>query len=139
MNGKNKQLVFGLDTNIFIYHFQNNLDYINQVDNIFVSLAKGENKAITSIITLIELLSFKAEDTEIEKIQDAFQSTPNLKVFPITDEIALKAARIRRKYGYRASDAIQIATALFANADIFITNDKRLQGFNEIKIKLLND
>jgi hypothetical protein len=36
-------------------------------------------------------------------------------------------------------DAVQIATALDAEADAFLTNDKKLSGIKEIKILVLSD
>ena len=66
-----------------------------------------------------------------------FLETPNLKIKNLDSEIAIEAARIRRKYGFQTPDAIELATAVVAKADAFITNDKRLMKFNEIKVKLL--
>ena len=36
-------------------------------------------------------------------------------------------------------DAVQIAAALDAEADVFLTNDKKLSGIKEIKILVLSD
>jgi predicted nucleic acid-binding protein len=36
-------------------------------------------------------------------------------------------------------DAVQIAAALDAEADAFLTNDKKLSGIKEIRILVLND
>jgi predicted nucleic acid-binding protein len=36
-------------------------------------------------------------------------------------------------------DAVQIAAALDAEADAFLTNDKKLSGITEIKIIVLSD
>ena len=36
-------------------------------------------------------------------------------------------------------DAVQIAAALDAEADAFLTNDKKLSGIKEIKIIVLSD
>lgn len=36
-------------------------------------------------------------------------------------------------------DAIQLAAAIFLNADVFITNDKKLKAVKEIRILILAD
>lgn len=137
MNGNRKKQLIGIDTNIFIYHFQDNPEFTSRTNVFFNNLTKAKIRAVTSIISLIELLSFSATNEEIDKIQEAFQLTPSLTVISVDLEIALRAASIRRKYGFRTADAVQLATALYAKADVFVTNDKRLKSFKEIKVKLL--
>jgi predicted nucleic acid-binding protein len=139
MSGKRKQpRLIGVDTNIFIYHYQNNPQFGSYTSAFFTKLVERKIKAVTSIITLIELLSFSAEDKEIEVIEDAFLSTPNLTIFALERDIGINAARIRRVYKFRLPDAIQLATALSAKADVFLTNDKRLKSFKEIPIVFLD-
>lgn len=140
MSGRRKQpQIVGIDTNIFIYHYHSNPAFVSKTNSFFNALAEGKYKAVISIITLVELLSFTAPENEIEKIQDAFHSTPNLIVLPVDLEIALKAANIRRTYGYRIPDATQLATALNAKADFFLTNDQRLNTFKQIEVKILRN
>jgi predicted nucleic acid-binding protein len=59
---------------------------------------------------------------------------PNLTDLEDNMAISLEAARIRREYGLRLPDATQLATAIYAKAKAFITNDHRLKQFKEIKI-----
>ncbi len=133
---KNKPLLF-LDTNIFIYFFQQEKILGEKAKKIFELLVDDKAKGVTSIITQIELLSIKASPQSLEHLFSLFLETPNLTVENITPEIAIESARIRREYGFRVPDAIQLATAVLAKADTFITNDKRLSQFKEIKVKLL--
>lgn len=140
MSGRIKQAqIVCVDTNIFIYHYQNSPHFFSETNLFFSKLAEGEISAITSIITLIELLSFHAKDTKIKEIQDAFHSTPRLTVIEVNQEIALEAAKIRRTYKIRLPDAIQLATAIYGKADIFITNDSKLQNFKDIRVILLEN
>lgn len=137
--GMKSIITVGIDTNVFIYYFQQHPQFGYKAKNIFQSVTTGEIKAITSIVTLIELLSLGGPDEDIEKLKTVYLQTPNLKTFDITQTIGIEAARIRRNYGYRIPDSIQLATSLYAKASVFITNDKRLQGFKEIEIRLLKD
>jgi len=53
---KLKGKIVGLDTMIFIYHFEENRVYSPLTFSIFESLEKGNFKGITSILTLLEIL-----------------------------------------------------------------------------------
>ena len=52
----------------------------------------------------------------------------------INQEIAKKAAQIRAEYkGFKAMDALQLAAACLSGCDLFLTNDKQLRQFKEMK------
>lgn len=52
----------------------------------------------------------------------------------IDKEIAGKAARIRAEFKFfKTMDALQLATACLSGCDLFLTNDKQLKQFKEIK------
>lgn len=138
MNGiaENKQIA--LDSNIFIYNLEGNPQFSSGSNLIFEKLVANKLKAVTSIISLTEILSYPKTLEVAEQITDDFFSTPNLTIFEVNKEIAVKAADLRRKYTIRLPDAIQIATAIYAKAQAFITNDKRLKKCKELDILLLS-
>lgn len=138
MNLKKFKLI-GLDSNIFSYHFHNHPQFVKFTDVVFNHLNQDQLKGIASIITLTELLSAKVSPAKIKILQQAFHTTPNLTVLEVNYEIALGAATIRRKYGFRLPDAIQLATTRIAKAKAFITNDQRLKNYNKLKIILLSE
>lgn len=52
----------------------------------------------------------------------------------IDKEIAGKAARIRTEFKFfKTMDALQLATACLSGCDLFLTNDKQLKQFKEVK------
>ena len=128
----------GLDTNIFIYYFQKHPEFGVATKNIFDNFALHKTKAVTSILTLTELLSIHASEKEVSNLQALFLETPGLTIYDINQNIGVTAGRIRRNYGFRLPDAIQLATCLYAKVGIFVTNDQKLQAFKEIDIILLN-
>lgn len=132
-------VTIGLDTNIFIYYFHKDKDFGENAREVFQLLASDKKKAITSIITLTELLALKMSDKDVTILQNTFFQIPNLSMFDIDQKIALEAAKIRREYGYRLPDAIQLATATHTKADLFITNDIRLKKYKETKVILLEE
>ncbi len=93
---------------------------------------------MTSVITLTELLSFRAEKNQLAKLKEVFLLTPNLTIHIVNTEIAMEAGRIRREYRFNLPDSIQLATALITKAQFFITNDNRLKQFKQLKIISLN-
>ncbi len=137
MSGIGNIKLVGLDSNIFIYQFEDHPEFSQSTNIIFEKLAKNKLKAITSIISLIEALSYPSPIEVRTKIQESFEIS-NLTVLDINRSIALETARLRREYGFRLGDAIQLATAKIAKAQAFVTNDGRLKKFKELKIVLLS-
>lgn len=130
----------GLDSNIFIYQLQGNPIFGPIVKNsIFSPLLKNQLSAVTSTITLTEVLSLQSPLSQIEGMQELLLGISNLTFFDVSQEIAMKAAEIRRDYKIRLPDAIQLATAKLAKAQAFITNDQRLKIFKELKVLSLKD
>ena len=54
-------------------------------------------------------------------------------------EIGEVAAEVRREYGFRLPDSIQLATALHSKSQAFVTNDRRLKKFKELPAILLSE
>lgn len=138
MSGISNIKLVGLDSNIFIYQFEEHPEFSKSTNIIFEKLAKNKLRAVTSITSLIETLSYPSPPGVIIKIQEGF-AIPNLTVAVVDEQIGLETARLRREYGLRLGDAIQLATAKIAKVQAFITNDKRLKQFKELKIILLKD
>jgi predicted nucleic acid-binding protein len=137
-----KGKIIGLDTMVFIYHFEENQIYSPLTFSIFESLEKGNFNAVTSILTLLEILvKPKRENNSIltERYKILFETFPNLQVKELNESIADIASGFRANYNINTPDAIQIATSLEAHADIFITNDTSLKKITEIKVLLLSE
>lgn len=134
--------VVGLDTMVFIYHFEENQVYSSLTFSIFESLEKGNFNGITSVLTLLEILvKPKRENNSLltERYKLLFENFPNLQVKTLSENIADIASTLRANYNINTPDAIQIATSLEAKADIFITNDATLKKISEIKVLLLSE
>lgn len=134
----NKKLVC-LDSNIFIYHFESHPEFSRYTKPIFGQLTHNKLEATTSTISLIEALSFPLPNKILAEIEEAFLNLPNLSIIDINKEVAKEAARIRRTHNFRLGDAIQLATAVCSKANTFITNDKRLKSFKELRVMLLSE
>ncbi len=140
MKKKLKFKLIALDTNIFIYFFENDVNFGDKARLIFEKLAENKLKAVTSITSLAELLaSPKLDERAAKATKKLFLSVPNLEVYSMDEAIAIKSAEIRRKYNFRLLDAIQLATSKSSKAEAFITNDHRLKKFKEEPVVLLAD
>jgi len=139
---KLKGKVVGLDTMVFIYHFEENQEYSPLTFSIFENLEKGNFKGITSILTLLEILVKPKKENNLlltERYKLLFETFPNLQVKTLNENIADIASSLRANYNINTPDAIQIATSLEVKADIFITNDATLKKISEIKVLLLSE
>ncbi len=140
MNQKLKIKNTALDTNVFIYYFENNANFGRSAKLIFDKLTNNQLRAITNITSLAEILSSpKLSNEAVKKTKRLFLSVPNLEIYQVDENIALESARIRREYGFRLLDAIQLATAKYGRAKTFITNDENLKKFKEVKVILLSE
>lgn len=87
-------MVIGLDTNFFIYLFQHHPEFEAETKKFVKVLAKRGNGGLTSVLSLLEFLSFDEEESTIKFLRTAFWELPNLKAFDVNPEIAEIAARI---------------------------------------------
>ena len=131
-----------LDEMIFIYQFGKHRKFYPFTYYIFSLLDKKDLYVVTSLISLIETISFpelEARPALIESYKNFFIKTENLEAVSPNFEIADQAALSRRKYDLRIPDAIQLATAMVSKAEVFITNDDRFKKIKEFPILLLKD
>lgn len=134
-----RQKVLALDTNIFIYHFEENPVYSPYTEDLFDRIDSGRVRAITSALTLHEILTGarKAGKAELVTLyRNLLGSFPNLSFVPFDVNVADISSDLRARYGLRTPDAIQIATAIQHRADAFVTNDAGLRRVKEIRITL---
>jgi predicted nucleic acid-binding protein len=127
-----------LDTCVFIYQWEANPRYAPLTDRIFSSLDRGDLLAVTSMITMTELLVHPYREHDRVRANELFgllSTYPNLEWVTPHLEIAARAAEIRAQYGLQTPDAIQAATAIHSQASAFLTNDavfERVSGLGAI-------
>jgi predicted nucleic acid-binding protein len=115
------------DTNIIIYLTEGSRVYHQQVLLLESIINSGDILISTSEISQMELLTgiFKKGD---HKNADAYLSYIKNKVIddyiPVSSIVLRKAAEIRATSRLKSMDAIHLASAISANCDIFLTNDR---------------
>jgi len=131
----------GLDTSIFIFLVERNPKYIELVRVIFRWLEGARAQAVTSTVTMLELLVSPYRAGDLKRVNDfyALLSTyPHLSWIAPTLEIADRAAQIRAELNLGTPDAIQAATAWMAGAGGFISNDKAFRRWTSMDVLILD-
>ena len=118
-----------LDSNVFIYGFENYPQYPECAD-ILRALVDKELDGLTSEIAFLEILPKPTHGGRAD-LAAAYLSTmtnaPGLRLVPVSREIILRAILLRSAAKLNSLDAIHISTALEAGCDVFLTNDLRLR------------
>jgi Predicted nucleic acid-binding protein, contains PIN domain len=127
-----------LDTSIFIYELEANPRYAELADPIFSWIEQSGHSAVTSTITMTELLVQPYRDSGEDRVNlfyGLLTAYPHLEWIAPDLEIADTAARFRASYRMRTPDALQAATAVHSRATGVIANDsifKRVDAFETL-------
>lgn len=134
-----------LDTAPFIYFIEkdsNNPQYFDNMKQFFEEGYRENKEFLTSVITMAEYFVFPYRNQKMSYI-DSFHrlvDTLDMEIAEVEQKIAKKAAQIRAQYkNFKAMDALQLATACVTGCDLFLTNDKQLKQFAEIKCVTVDD
>lgn len=129
-----------IDTAPIIYYLQNSELYYENMKTFWKEY--DECDFVTSTITVTEYLTYPYRQGDMELINsfDAFIDDMDIQVRDIDVRIAKKAAQIRAEYKFfKSMDALQLATACITGCDLFLTNDKQLRQFREIKCVIVDE
>lgn len=134
--------VIALDTNILIYHLEENPSFVDFTTHLFDRIECGKLHAVVSALALHEILAGVNKAGFAERgpqISNLILSFPNLAVVPFDAEMAVVSGSLRARYGLRTPDAIHAATAIRRGADAFVTNDDGFRKVRELKVRMPGD
>ena len=132
-----------LDTSVFIYQLEANPRYLALTDSIFSWLEQPDSRAVTSALTMTELLVQPYRDADEQQVDEFYgllSTYPNLAWIAPNLEIADLAAQFRALHRLRTPDALQAATAAHEHATGLITNDpvfERVPAFDTLVLDQL--
>jgi predicted nucleic acid-binding protein len=109
---------------------------------VFAEIDAGRIEAITSTITLLEVLvqPIKKNNKGLaEKYREVLLNSEGLTTFEILHEVSEIASELRAKYSIKTPDAIQVAVSILYGASKFITNDPALKKISDINVLVLDD
>jgi len=127
-----------LDTSIFIYQLEANERYLPLTDRIFAWLERADSTAVTSTITMTELLVQPYRESDEQRVDEFYgllSTYPNLDWVSPNLQIADLAARLRAACRLRTPDALQAATGIHSDATALVTNDaifERIEGLEAL-------
>lgn len=117
------------DSNLFIYLLQDHPEFAQAVADLRRKMLERGDQLLTSALTLGEVLVKPLALNDLDLCQTYEQMLGNAAVvLPFDGKAARRYAVIRKDRSVKAPDAIQLACASEAGADLFVTNDRRLQG-----------
>jgi len=134
--------IIAFDTNCFIYLVENHPKFKPLIEEIFNQAGNDEIKLVSSVVTTAEVMvrPLKLKNKSlIDLYKSIFQAFPNLILMPIDLEASFLAAELRAKYDIKLPDAFQLAAAIQAGANFFLSNDEKLKKVKEIKVTLLRN
>jgi predicted nucleic acid-binding protein len=119
-----------VDARVIGYHLLADARYLELTRLLFTGLRSGKIRAQTSAVTLYQLLAELHRHGEPERAREIGKILtihPGLELLPVTAEVAEQAAQVRAQLGGRTERALQIATALIAGADLYLTEHSGLR------------
>jgi predicted nucleic acid-binding protein len=118
-----------LDANVFIYAIERGNPWTDALRGFFEKLHTGERKAVTSELTLAEVLpkplALGANDLVLA-YETLLSAESPIEVLPINRMVLHEAASLRGQSKLKLADAIHAATALYGNCTDFLSNDMQL-------------
>jgi predicted nucleic acid-binding protein len=129
--------MIALDTNVFIYVLNGH----EQFGQLSAKLLKDKESKTASRLVYAEVLaSPKLEDEILHSKALLFLNELDIQWQEVNNNVLIEAANLRRQQPkLKLIDALHIASAIIAHAEIFFTNDQDLQSLriSELKIKSL--
>ena len=133
----------GIDTSVFIYFIEEHPDYLLIIQPLFDSVATGHRTAVTSALTLLEVLvvPYRAGNLDLVRRYEALLTrSRGLHLVDLGREQLRFAAHLRAVHRVvRTPDALQLAAALTGRCSTFVTNDRQLPEIPGLRILQLGD
>ena len=131
-----------IDTAPYIYLLERNDTFFEKTEDFFVYCIDSQKKLVTSTVTVEEFSvgPYKNDDKKLIDDFHSFLLDTFTTVLNIDESIADEAAKIRANHsGFKGMDALQLASAKVAGCDLFLTNDKRLKQFTDLKVMTIEE
>jgi predicted nucleic acid-binding protein len=133
-----------IDSWVLIEFFSEGTEF-EKAKNTIERMIRSENVVISAMV-IAELKYRIAKKYSIKKSDEAIykiQGLPNVKILPITTDVAILAADLRIKYYDKENrpvsyaDMINLATAVMMKCDRFYSGDPDFKDMEEIKTVVL--
>jgi uncharacterized protein len=126
------------DSNLFIYLLEGNDERSAATTKLRQSMLDRGDQLLTSTLTVGEILlkpTARGDHARCRLYEDVLRRTAL--ILPFKLESARRYAAIRSTTSIKGPDAVQLACASEAGVDLFVTNDRRLQGKQVDRIQFI--
>lgn len=130
------------DTAPIIYYLDNDEKYFEKIRRALYGCFNQAAELVTSVITVEEYCVHPYKTGNLSKVEqlDNFLKAAGFSVTDIDIGTARAAASLRARYpGFKSMDALQLASAMEYNCDLFLTNDTQLRQCGEIRVMLADE
>lgn len=130
-------MILFLDTNIVIYAVEQNPVFGPKVVTRLATARATGDSIMLSDLTRMEclVLPLRVGDVALQQTYRGFFALTT--VVPIAPIVCDRAALIRASNRFKPMDSLQLAAALEHGANVFLTNDARLNSFSGLKVEVL--
>lgn len=130
-----------VDAGVVALHLSGDPRYLPLTRTILGGMRDGEFAGFTSAITVYQLLvePFRTGHPDVaERIERLLAALPGLEIVPVSTTIARQAAQAQAQVGGSLARAIQIATALSGNSEIYVTQRSALRRIAGLQVAQLD-
>jgi predicted nucleic acid-binding protein len=126
-----------LDTSPVVYYVEAVPAFAKVARVVFALIGEGQIQGVVSPVTLAECVTLPIRLGQVElrqRFTDLLTGTDGILLVNIDAAIGQRAAELRIRYGLKLPDALQVAVAISAGCEAFLTNDVALKRVTELRI-----
>jgi predicted nucleic acid-binding protein len=130
-----------VDAGVIALHLSADPAYLPLTRTILRGMRDGEFEGFTSAVTVYQLLvePYRSGQPEVaERIESLLAALPGLVIVPVTPTIARQSAQVRAQVGGGLTRAIQIATALSGDSEVYVTRRSTLRRIAGLSVAQLD-
>jgi predicted nucleic acid-binding protein len=129
-----------LDASITIFYVEQPPDWGPVATSRIRELSIDNPKIAVSELVRMECLVGPLQQQNVRLLvrYGRFFGSPHVHMQSITSELCFQAAKIRAEHGFKAIDALHLATAMSCQCSRFLTGDQRLANFPELTVEVLS-
>ena len=128
-----------LDANPIVYSIEGVPDFRLAALGWIERAEAADGAVITSRLSRLECRVKPLRDGNLDLLElfEGFFAREGLELVEVTAEVIEAATQLRATHNFRAPDAIHLASALVAKADVFLTGDRNLARCPDLKVEVL--
>ncbi len=130
-----------IDAGVLALHLTGNPTYLPLTRAVLGGLRDGDFQGRTSAVTVYQLLVEpyrSGQEQTAERVERLVAALPGLEVVPVSATICRQAAQVKTQIGGGLTRAIQIATALAGDAQVYVTQKSALRRIAGLRVAQLD-